>query len=198
MDARPIELNVETAARGIRATEISTREDIDCIRAESARRLFANETAGALISMMTQSTTRSNQRPDTLMQGQSPQIDENLLRRTAGPYIRVKGCLSKDVGITAGLPQNSCRLTATPKSAKPGHVLPSPGPFSFDRIRIRAKNPHAVEPLARFSTLTAPPAPDFRFSHLSIFGVSAGGAIASRPSTALRTPRCSGDASPES
>jgi hypothetical protein len=31
-----------------------------------------------------------NQRPDTLMQDRSRQIDENLLRRAAGPYIRVK------------------------------------------------------------------------------------------------------------
>ena len=31
----------------------------------------------------------SNQRPDTLMQDRSYQFDENLLRRTAGPYIRV-------------------------------------------------------------------------------------------------------------
>jgi hypothetical protein len=33
---------------------------------------------------------RSNRRPDTLMQDRIRQIDENLLRRTAGPYIRVK------------------------------------------------------------------------------------------------------------
>jgi hypothetical protein len=32
---------------------------------------------------------RSNRRPDTLMQDRIRQIDENLLRRTAGPYIRV-------------------------------------------------------------------------------------------------------------
>jgi len=32
----------------------------------------------------------SNQRPDTLMQGHVCQIDENLLQRTAGPYIGVK------------------------------------------------------------------------------------------------------------
>ena len=31
----------------------------------------------------------SNQRPDTLMQGHVCQIDENLLQRTAGPYIGV-------------------------------------------------------------------------------------------------------------
>jgi hypothetical protein len=30
---------------------------------------------------------RSNRRPDTLMQDRIRQIDENLLRRTAGPYI---------------------------------------------------------------------------------------------------------------
>jgi len=30
----------------------------------------------------------SNQRPDTLMQDRYCQLDENLLRRTAGPYIK--------------------------------------------------------------------------------------------------------------
>ena len=42
----------------------------------------------------------SNQRPDTLMQDRSYQFDENLLRRTAGPYIRVKrvGFPMSDVG----------------------------------------------------------------------------------------------------
>jgi hypothetical protein len=54
------------------------------------RGLTANEIARALISMMALSTTSSNQRPDTLMQDRYRQLDENLLRRTAGPYIRVK------------------------------------------------------------------------------------------------------------
>ena len=36
--------------------------------------------------MMAQSN-RFNQRPDTLMQDHDCQIDETLLRRTAGPYI---------------------------------------------------------------------------------------------------------------
>jgi hypothetical protein len=39
--------------------------------------------------MMARSTTCSNQRPDTLMQDRICRIDENLLQRTAGPYIRV-------------------------------------------------------------------------------------------------------------
>jgi len=51
------------------------------------RGLTANEIARALISMMALSTTSSNQRPDTLMQDRYRQLDENLLRRTAGPYI---------------------------------------------------------------------------------------------------------------
>ena len=54
------------------------------------RGLTANQIACALISMMARSTTRSNRRPDTLMQDRICQIDENLLHRTAGPYIRVK------------------------------------------------------------------------------------------------------------
>jgi hypothetical protein len=37
--------------------------------------------------MVARSTTRSNQRPDTLMQDRICRIDESLLQRTAGPYI---------------------------------------------------------------------------------------------------------------
>jgi hypothetical protein len=33
---------------------------------------------------------RSKQSPDTLMQDRSYRIDENLLQRTAGPYIGAK------------------------------------------------------------------------------------------------------------
>src|SRR5258705_12138202 len=40
--------------------------------------------------MMARSTTRSNQRPDTLMQDRRRQFDEIFLQRTAGPYKRVK------------------------------------------------------------------------------------------------------------
>jgi hypothetical protein len=40
--------------------------------------------------MMARSTTRSNQRPDTLMQDRICQVDQTLLQRAAGPYIRVK------------------------------------------------------------------------------------------------------------
>src|SRR4029077_10404579 len=39
--------------------------------------------------MMARSTTRSNQRPDKLMQDRRRQFDEIFLQRTAGPYIRV-------------------------------------------------------------------------------------------------------------
>ena len=39
--------------------------------------------------MMARSTTRSNQRPDTLMQDRRRQFHEIFLQRTAGPYIRV-------------------------------------------------------------------------------------------------------------
>ena len=53
------------------------------------RGLPANQIACALMSMRARSTC-SNQRPDTLMQDRIARIDENLLHRTAGPYIRVK------------------------------------------------------------------------------------------------------------
>jgi hypothetical protein len=44
---------------------------------QMARRgLSVNEVARALISMMARSTTRSNQRPDTLMQDRICQVDE--------------------------------------------------------------------------------------------------------------------------
>src|SRR5262245_41508232 len=39
--------------------------------------------------MMARSTTRSNLRPDTLMQDRLPPDRRNHLQRTAGPYIRV-------------------------------------------------------------------------------------------------------------
>src|SRR6187399_1840207 len=55
------------------------------------RGLSANEIAGALIPMMARAR-RSNQRPDTLMQDRYRQLDEILLLRTAGPYIRVIRC----------------------------------------------------------------------------------------------------------
>src|SRR5271154_6535510 len=44
--------------------------------------------------MMARSTTRSNHRPDTLMQDRSPLSRRSLLQRTAGPYIRVSICLA--------------------------------------------------------------------------------------------------------
>jgi hypothetical protein len=50
--------------------------------------LTANENACALISMVARSKC-SNQRPDTLTQDRNRQLDENLLQRTAGPYIWV-------------------------------------------------------------------------------------------------------------
>src|SRR5882724_1889945 len=43
--------------------------------------------------MMARSTTRSNLRPDTLMQDRRRQFDEIFLQRTAGPYIGVKSAV---------------------------------------------------------------------------------------------------------
>jgi hypothetical protein len=59
----------------------SSRRMRTLVTRKARRGLSANEIACALISMMARSTC-SNQRPDTLMQ--------DLLQRTAGPYIRVK------------------------------------------------------------------------------------------------------------
>src|SRR5215510_6075463 len=73
------------------------------------RGLTANQIACALISMMARSTTRSTQRPDTLMQDRSYRIDENLLQRAAGPYMRVRG-------------RNTCRQQNTSALASKGDL----------------------------------------------------------------------------
>src|SRR6266436_1914052 len=62
--------------------------DRPCARPDGG--LSANQHARALKSMMARSTTRSNLRPDTLMQDRRRQFDEIFLQRTAGPYIRVR------------------------------------------------------------------------------------------------------------
>ena len=55
------------------------------------RDLTANETACALISMMARSTKLLQSEAGYIdARPQCRQIDETLLRRTAGPYIRVK------------------------------------------------------------------------------------------------------------
>jgi hypothetical protein len=53
---------------------------------------------------MARSTTHSNQRPDTLMQDRICQVDETLLQRTAGPYIRVNRVLVGTSGVGANQP----------------------------------------------------------------------------------------------
>ena len=53
------------------------------------RGMAVNEVGRARISMMVRSMS-SNSRPDTLVQGRSPQPHGFLLQRTAGPYIGVK------------------------------------------------------------------------------------------------------------
>jgi len=70
--------------------ERSRRRVRDLVARLALEGLSENEIGRARISMMARSTTRSNRRPDTLMQDRICQIDENLLHRTAGPYIRVK------------------------------------------------------------------------------------------------------------
>src|SRR5258708_3082037 len=68
--------------------------------------LSANENACALISMMARSKS-SNQRPDTLMQDRNRQLDENLLQRAAGPYIRVKVGRTQYEYMSSAVPINS-------------------------------------------------------------------------------------------
>ena len=55
------------------------------------RGLSANELARALISMMARSSLLQAEAGYIDARPQSRQIDETLLRRTAGPYIGVKG-----------------------------------------------------------------------------------------------------------
>src|SRR5262245_61533760 len=74
------------------------------------RDLSAKKNAGALISMMARSTNRSNQRPDTLMQDRKPPDRRNLLRRTAGPYIRVNRYRS--------LPDKNRSMSAMPRKRR--------------------------------------------------------------------------------
>src|SRR5262249_23012753 len=69
--------------------------------------LSANEIARALISMMARSTTCSNQRPDTLMRDRICRIEENLLQRTAGPYIRVKLRRTQCEQISSAIPSEA-------------------------------------------------------------------------------------------
>src|ERR1035437_2112232 len=75
--------------------------------------------------MMVRSTTSSNQRPDTLMQDRSRQIDENLLQRTAGPYIGVKlrrtQCeqMSSGLPLTADIAQYSVHVSKVQKPEVP-------------------------------------------------------------------------------
>ena len=85
--------------------ERSRRRVRDLVARLALEGLSENEIGRARISMMARSTTRSNRRPDTLMQDRICQIDENLLHRTAGPYIRVKSSHYRTATLAAGSPQ---------------------------------------------------------------------------------------------
>jgi hypothetical protein len=88
--------------------EDRSSERVRILVTQMARRgLSANENACALISMVARSKS-SNQRPDTLMQDRKPQLDENLLQRTAGPYIHLGSftsalACSRHVGLLGNL-----------------------------------------------------------------------------------------------
>jgi len=101
--------------------------------------LSANEIARALISMMARSTTCSNQRPDTLMRDRICRIEENLLQRTAGPYIRVMidRTQSEHNRSAFGLQHN--RMHSDQSALAQGVLRPSVGPFRAGSAR-EAKN----------------------------------------------------------
>ena len=85
------------------------------------RGLSASQIACALISIMARSTTCSKQRPDTLMQDRICRIDENLLHRTAEPYIRVKSGKSQNEQIFSALHQKA--VTYGRATASAGAIL---------------------------------------------------------------------------
>src|SRR5260370_14093461 len=95
--------------------------------------LSANETAGALISMMARSTTRSNQRPDTLMQDRK--ADRSMKTSCdARPdhTLGSRAAFATAFGVTTGVPQIADDLnfatffivTWRPRCEKAGHELP--------------------------------------------------------------------------
>jgi hypothetical protein len=67
-------------------------------------------------------STRSNQRPDTLMQDRICQIDENLLQRTAGPYSWVTSGGQGKRRATSGLSQTADVMRLTRCSARDQNV----------------------------------------------------------------------------
>jgi hypothetical protein len=73
---------------------------------------------------MARSTTRSNQRPDTLMQDRRRQFDEIFLQRTAGPYIRVNRI---DLAMPELLPLSSspAEQRSKPERSRRGQTTPS-------------------------------------------------------------------------
>jgi hypothetical protein len=62
---------------------------------------------------------RSKQRSDTLMQDRICRIDENLLHRTAGPYMRVKtGNAPIEQKISAWTPKADVRASMSTRPSK--------------------------------------------------------------------------------
>src|SRR5271157_4551228 len=86
--------------------------------------------------MMARSTTRSNQKPDTLMQDHINQSCRNLLRRTAGPYIWViLGCY-RTATLASGAPQSTDIKTTLPvepvnarRAGEPQAAVPVPANY---------------------------------------------------------------------
>src|SRR5882757_3036993 len=72
--------------------------------------------------MMARSTTRSNLRPDTLMQDRRRQFDEIFLQRTAGPYMWVKlrrtqlEQMSSELPLKADIARYSRQVSKVPKA----------------------------------------------------------------------------------
>jgi hypothetical protein len=105
----------------------------------AGRGLSVNEIARALISMVARSMTRSNQRPNTLMQDRSPPVRQRLLQRTAGPYIWVN---RYRIALSARCPFITQSLTS--EQTSPVDAL---GPISDIRARsrFRVRSLHSFE-----------------------------------------------------
>src|SRR6516162_9791579 len=80
--------------------------------------------------------TRSNQRPDTLMQDRKPTNQPNLLQRTAAPYIWVTGGCRRQVDGTAGMP-SAPELPCVPKQLRfvPRHKVAALQPAARGKRR---------------------------------------------------------------
>src|SRR6267142_4341554 len=88
---------------------------------------------------MARSTTRTNLRPDTLMQDRRRQFDEIFLQRTAGPYIRVKMRNTRKEQIISASPLSTDIIKHERQVGKVPKAVDRKCPFKPDPDRFGAK-----------------------------------------------------------